>query len=281
MKIKFLLLGTGLSFLPLTVNAQCVATQDCATLGYTETSCNGGKGVKCPFGNKWACLATEESVCTKNGFKYTCTGTGYSGGSGDSCGGKYKKCSCKSGYKWDNGSCKKSCSSSYKYSCSGTGYSGGSGSACDGKYTQCNCANGYEWTNGSCQKESLNGAQGDFYYCNGEIAGIKISGNFYVNTKSLGSKNLDDSQNACSYSVCSGGGRLPSKEEALIIYQQLNNINRNIPNSGDKIPAEYHWTSSSCTDGHGTYPCMIQMSSGTIYGHGFYGNRNGFVRCIW
>ena len=44
MKIKFLLLGTSLSFLPTLTFAQCVATQDCVTLGYTETTCNGGKG---------------------------------------------------------------------------------------------------------------------------------------------------------------------------------------------------------------------------------------------
>ena len=56
MKIKFLLIGTSLSFIPTLTYAQCVATQDCETLGYTETSCNGGKGVKCPFGNKWACI---------------------------------------------------------------------------------------------------------------------------------------------------------------------------------------------------------------------------------
>ncbi len=36
--------------------AQCVATTDCATLGYTESSCPDG-GVKCPFGDKWACLS--------------------------------------------------------------------------------------------------------------------------------------------------------------------------------------------------------------------------------
>ncbi len=42
--------------------AQCVATTDCATLGYTESSCPDG-GVKCPFGDKWACLSgSSESV---------------------------------------------------------------------------------------------------------------------------------------------------------------------------------------------------------------------------
>ena len=110
MKIKFLLLGTSLSFIPLTVNAQCVATQDCATLGYTETTCNGGKGVKCPFGNKWACLGANEEecmkiACEKLNFKYSCTGTGYTGGAGSACNGKYNYCTCASGYEWKNGAC--------------------------------------------------------------------------------------------------------------------------------------------------------------------------------
>ena len=52
-------------------------------------------------------LATEESVCADNGFKYTCSGAEYSGGNGDSCGGKYKKCNCVSGYEWKGESCQK------------------------------------------------------------------------------------------------------------------------------------------------------------------------------
>ena len=71
MKIRFLLLGMSLSLIPTITFGQCVATQDCETLGYTETSCNGGKGVKCPFGNKWACLTSEEEclnlACDKLG----------------------------------------------------------------------------------------------------------------------------------------------------------------------------------------------------------------------
>ena len=42
-------------------------------------------------------------------YKYTCSGTGYSGGSGTACGGKYKACTCSSGYSWENGSCVKQC----------------------------------------------------------------------------------------------------------------------------------------------------------------------------
>ena len=54
---KFTLLTSVLLTAPFAVGnvlAQCVATQDCASLGYTETSCENG-GIKCPFGDKWAC----------------------------------------------------------------------------------------------------------------------------------------------------------------------------------------------------------------------------------
>ena len=105
MKIRFLLLGTSLSFIPQTINAQCVATQDCATLGYTETSCSGGTGVKCPFGNKWACFKSDSEVCQKYGFTLSCTGTGYSGGVGKPCNGQYSECTCTNGYEWKDGSC--------------------------------------------------------------------------------------------------------------------------------------------------------------------------------
>ena len=112
MKIRFLLLGTSLSFIPSLTSAQCVATQDCATLGYTETSCSGGTGVKCPFGNKWACFKSESEIkgqlCTELGFTLTCTGTNQTGGGSNACNGKYNYCSCADGYVWQNGTCKQS-----------------------------------------------------------------------------------------------------------------------------------------------------------------------------
>ena len=104
----FLLIGTSLSLIPQTINAQCVATQDCATLGYTETSCSGGSGVKCPFGNKWACFKSEAEFCNEYGFTLSCTGTNQTGGGGKACNGKYNYCSCADGYVWQNGTCKQS-----------------------------------------------------------------------------------------------------------------------------------------------------------------------------
>ena len=87
-------------------SAQCVATTDCASLGYTEASCPNG-GIKCPFGNTWNCKGdgTTKPSCDSS-YKYTCTGANQKPGA-DSCDGKYKSCKCASGYEWKNGVCSK------------------------------------------------------------------------------------------------------------------------------------------------------------------------------
>ena len=88
--------------------AQCVSTQDCTALGYTESSCPNG-GVKCPFGNKWFCGRSDEQcmelACDELGFKYDCVGTNIAGGEGTECNGKYVACKCASGYGWQDSSC--------------------------------------------------------------------------------------------------------------------------------------------------------------------------------
>ena len=88
------------------VSAQCVATTDCASLGYTEASCPNG-GIKCPFGNSWNCKGdgTTKPSCDSS-YKYTCTGANQKPGA-DNCDGKYKSCKCASGYEWKNGVCSK------------------------------------------------------------------------------------------------------------------------------------------------------------------------------
>ena len=130
--------------------AQCVSTQDCATLGYTESSCPNGKGVKCPFGNKWFCGGDSTTICKQEGFTNACTGAGQLG-KGESCANLYKQCDCQS---------------TYKYACSGTGYSGGSGSACNGKYTACKCSSGYNWNaaSGACIPDVAVCEVGTLYY---------------------------------------------------------------------------------------------------------------------
>ena len=232
-RFKILLIGTSLSFIPLTVNAQCVATQDCETLGYTETSCNGGKGVKCPFGNKWCCLgANEEEICKKNGFTLTCTGTGQSG-SGKSCDGLYAECSC---------------DSSYQYPCTGTGYTGGSGSACNGKYVSCTCASGYTWKDGSCKQKMTDGAHGDLYYCNDTVVAVKVSKmNFYVAIKDLGNMNWMNASSGCqNYSFCGNvKGILPSKDQLSTMYYNKALLNSLLSTTGGvKLKNRWYWSST-------------------------------------
>ena len=218
----FLLIGTSLSLIPNLTFAQCVATQDCATLGYTETSCSGGSGIKCPFGNKWACFKSEseyeQEFCDKYGFKYTC---------------------------------------------SGTGYSSGSGSVCGGKYTVCTCASGYEWTGSSCQKQVLNGAQGELYYCNGMVVGVRATGtNFYIAMRDLGLKTWSNANSSCqSYSFCNDiKGTLPTKDQLLTIYNNKSSVNSLLSTNGGSTMTE-GWYWSSTNPGYGSY-FVVDMSSG-------------------
>ena len=82
-------------------------------MGYTETSCSGGSGVKCPFGNSWACFKSDTEVCQQYGFTLTCTGGQI--GVGKACNGKYSECTCTSGYIWNDSSQK--CEYDYKTNC--------------------------------------------------------------------------------------------------------------------------------------------------------------------
>ena len=260
--IKFLLIGTSLSLIPNLTFAQCVATQDCETLGYTETSCNGGKGVKCPFGNKWACLPTKESICKEEGFTLTCNEAGQVGG--DSCNGLYKQCTC---------------DSSYQYTCSGTGYSGGSGSACGGKYTSCTCADGYAWKNNSCQQQVMNGPDGDVYKCNGTVVGVKTADmNFYVAMRDLGYINWGDAYRECQkYAFCSNvNGKLPTKEQLRSIYNNKSQVNTMLAaNGGTQLINGRYWSSTSV----GSYYYFVNMSDGSET-YNYNSNYVSYVRPI-
>ena len=239
--------------------AQCVMTQDCKALGYTEASCSGGKGVKCPFGNGWVCCPSSKEVCQSEGFKQACTGTGQIG-SGESCAGLYKKCMCQS---------------TYQYSCTGTGYAGGAGSACGGKYTQCTCSEGYEWKSGSCQKQAQNGAVGDLYYCNGAVVAVKAPGmNFYVAMQDLGRMTWSSGNSACqNYSFCGNlKGTLPTLDQLKTIYNNKSSLNSLFStNGGTKLTENWYW--SSTPYGYGGYHYyIVDMSGGTVSNHHHSGN---------
>ena len=276
----YLVLGTSLSCFPGLALGQCVVTEDCAALGYTESSCPG-KGLKCPFGNGWFCAGDESTVCAENGFKYNCSGTGYAGGAGAACGGKYTQCNCTTNYAWNGSSCALSCSSAYQYTCTGTGYAGGAGSACGGKYTQCTCASGYEWKDGSCQ--SYNGeAVGDLYYCNGKVVGVKTSGmNFYVAMKDLGTMDWSNASSSCKRYLFCGNlkGILPTKDQLFTMYNNKSSLNSLLStNGGTKLSNGYYWslTYDGNVIGH-TY-FIVSMSDGDVRGNLL--NLNYYVRPV-
>ena len=96
-----------LTLLPTLAHAEtCTATPDCKSLGYTETSCPSDNGVKCPWNTSlWHCDQGCAADCENLGYKYDCKSENATGGSGQSCGGKYSSCTCSSGYKWSGGKC--------------------------------------------------------------------------------------------------------------------------------------------------------------------------------
>ena len=66
-------------------NAVCTPTPDCASIGYTETSCET-ISLKCPFDQtKLYCFPCDSS------YQYTCSNSNEYG-DGESCKGKYKSC---------------------------------------------------------------------------------------------------------------------------------------------------------------------------------------------
>ena len=242
MNIKFLLIGTSLSFLPTLSYAQCVATQDCATLGYTETSCNGGKGVKCPFGNKWACLGVNEEECKQKfcdeyGFTLTCTGTGYAGGAG---------------------------------------------SACGGKYTSCNCASGYEWKDGGCQKVLNGSQGNLYYCNGVVVAVKTSGMDFYVAMKDLGQMYWDNGYDACqNYSFCDGlKGTMPSREQLLTMYDNKSSLNSLfLTNNGTKLTSDFYWSSTSGGVDYGRRNYYrVSMSTGDVYAN--YCLNNMYIRPV-
>lgn len=119
MRKQYILLSTVCCGVLLSVDvaAQCIATKDCGSLGYKQSSCDSGKGIKCPFGEAWYCPCDASYI-------YTCTGTNESPSSAK-CGDKYSMCNCATGTHWDSSSGKcvadrASCSIGWIYYSDGT-----------------------------------------------------------------------------------------------------------------------------------------------------------------
>ena len=70
---KILLMTSAVVLFPLSSIAQttCTASPSCTSLGYTESSCPDGNGVKCPWGNKWFCPPKTEEDCVIGSIFYS------------------------------------------------------------------------------------------------------------------------------------------------------------------------------------------------------------------
>ena len=95
-KIGVVIIG----LVPFNVYGECTPTPDCASIGYTETSCETDY-LACPFDStKLKCIPCDSS------YRYNCSGDNITGGTGSACGGKYVSCSCSdSEYTFTNGEC--------------------------------------------------------------------------------------------------------------------------------------------------------------------------------
>jgi len=135
-----------------TVYAECTPAPDCASIGYTETSCNGGF-VRCPFDiNKLLCIPCDSS------YKYACSGTGEIG-SGTACNGKYIECECTDGYELVDGACVISCA--YTLTALPTGCSAADSCVKNGttyySSTCTTCKSGYTISSGTCKANTCSG----------------------------------------------------------------------------------------------------------------------------
>ncbi len=98
-----------LTLLPTLAHAEtCTPTPDCASLGYTETSCPDGSGVKCPWNTSLLyCGENGKKICADMGYPYTCSGANEYP-SGKACANKYyTTCTCATDYAWKEGKCEK------------------------------------------------------------------------------------------------------------------------------------------------------------------------------
>ena len=120
---------------------------------------------------------------------------------------------------------------------------------CGGKYTACICASGYEWNGSSCQKQVFNGAQGNLYYCNGTVVGVKVSGmSFYIALKDVGYTDLNSAiTKSQSYVFCGTlKGSFHNQSQLSTIYSNKSALNNQLSQyGGSNISEGYYWSSNS------------------------------------
>ena len=154
--------------------------------GYGNTCTDDGgtyfEECKCPLNYEWSATALK-CVCS-SAFKYTCTGTGYAGGNGEACDGKYKACICASGYYWDatTGKCLQSCANECSLTSCPSPFTCRY-EECSKRYCKTGCEAGYDWDastqtcNSQCSAsykyDESNCPSSQYTHCNSSTCGGK------------------------------------------------------------------------------------------------------------
>ena len=268
--VALLLSMTAILF-PFSAYSTCTPTPDCASIGYTETSCET-KSVKCPFDtSKLFCIPCDSS------FQYDCLGDNIASGVGDSCGRKYVSCTCSStDYIFSNGSCL--CDTACKVGA--IYYSDGSCSAClhndknpvgvvvkDNELVVSIASVVMTWSSNQVDMSALSNiydastAQSDY---SGKSNTNYIVSNYGANASSNASVYC---YNYAPTGMASSKGQwyLPAFGEIYTyIAQQYNQIEPTFANKLNSTIGHYFWSSTEVSYG---YAWAVQGSTGSNY-HG-------------
>ena len=274
--MKVFLLGVSFLLSSLTVineaNAACTPTPDCASIGYTETSCEGDS-LKCPFDiSKLFCVPCDSS------FKYDCSGANMTGGIGTSCGGKYMSCTCSNGGTFANGACEeiavaqnctvgmiyysdKSCSAEVDTSKTAIGVVVKDNELVMSQRTDDYMTWSSDWidVDGITNYTSSSDAKTDY---NGKTNTLAIVSAY------SGESTSDNAAIYCnSYSTAgtsAGDWYLPAAGEIYdYFYGNYNAINATVNKLGWNSFEEWYWSSSEYSY---TYAWYVNSSSGNMYG---------------
>ena len=113
---------------------------------------------------------------------------------------------------------------------------------------------------------TANGAQGDLYYCNGKVVGVKTPNmDFYVALKDFSSDYWKNAYNTIKYNMfCEDTlAYMPTKDDLVKIYNNKNSLDDLFEKyGGKKLSSGYYW--SETDSGDSSYRYVLNMSNGSV-----------------
>ena len=243
----------------------------CNEDGYTQSatcSSTQQKDGLCPYNNAYY----KQCVC-KSEYKYACTGTGYTGGSGSSCDGKYSKCSCSASYNWTGSVCTYVNPCAGYYECGGT-WQYCEGSKCSSDSTKCSTYCVSDYFPNSCDSSSnCNGIYRNGY-CSGSCSSSSSGG-----SGSCSQYGLYDGPicSACSLVAVSSSSSNSRGCYDCSMCSSISGSGSGSGDSGGNDSGTSHTHNYSCPDGYSTSNswgnsaqttskvCSCGATSGTCY----------------